>query len=131
MKDPQRKWHRGKHVVSQAQDECTVGAWIYAKSPVSSVCTGFCPSALSRHEIHTDHINNQANNPVTGKVLEILQDESGTYSFVVIDVFQVHAIQHEYFGMPILSRRMSEVSLLVVPAKVNNSNNHFFTAETD
>lgn len=94
MKDLQRKWHRGKHVVSHAQDECTVGAWIYAKSPVSS-----------------------ADNPVTGKVLEILQDESGTLSFVVIDVFQVHAIRHEYFGVPILSRRMSEVSLLVVPAK--------------
>lgn len=55
---------------------------------------------------------------MTGKILEILQDEGGTMSFVVIDIFQVSAIRHEYFGMPILSRRLDEITLLVVPAKV-------------
>ena len=55
---------------------------------------------------------------MTGKILEILQDEGGTMSFVVVDIFQVSAIRHEYFGMPVLSRRLNETTLLVVPAKV-------------
>ena len=54
---------------------------------------------------------------MTGKILEILQDEGGTMSYIVIDIFQVSAIQHEYFGMPILSQWL-EITLLVIPAKV-------------
>jgi hypothetical protein len=28
-------WHRGKYVVAESQDQCKVGAWVYAKSPFS------------------------------------------------------------------------------------------------
>jgi hypothetical protein len=55
---------------------------------------------------------------VTGKILEILQNEGGTMSFVVVDIFHVSAIRHEYFGMPILSQRLDETTFLVIPAKV-------------
>jgi len=30
-------WYRCTHVVSQAQDKCTIGSWVFAKSPFSSV----------------------------------------------------------------------------------------------
>jgi len=56
--------------------------------------------------------------PVTGKILEILQDEHETMAFVVVDIFQVSALRHEYFGMPILSRRLDETTVLIIPAKV-------------
>ena len=56
---------------------------------------------------------------MTGKILEILQDEGGTMSFVVVDIFQVSATRHDYFGMPVLSRRLDETTLLVIPAKVS------------
>lgn len=28
-------WHRGKYVVAESQDQCKIGAWVYAKSPFS------------------------------------------------------------------------------------------------
>jgi len=55
---------------------------------------------------------------VTGKILEILQNERETMAFIVVDIFQVSAVRHEYFGMPTLSRRLGETTLLVIPAKV-------------
>jgi hypothetical protein len=61
----------------------------------------------------------QTASPVTGKILEILQDESERMAFVVVDIFQVSALRHEYFGMPSLSRRSGEITLLVIPAKVS------------
>ena len=45
----------------------------------------------------------QTKSLVTGKILEILQDVSGIMSFIIIDLFQVSAIQHNFFGMPVLS----------------------------
>ena|SRR5271156_1630495 len=37
MKNPEVRWYHGKNVLSQAEDECAVGTWIFAKSPFSSV----------------------------------------------------------------------------------------------
>ncbi|KAF8164710.1 hypothetical protein B0H34DRAFT_670737 [Crassisporium funariophilum] len=54
--------------------------------------------------------------PITGKILEILQDEDTAMAFVVFDVFQVSAVRHKYFGMPVLSRRLDKPTLLVIPA---------------
>ena len=61
----------------------------------------------------------QTKPPVTGKILEILQDVSGVMSFIVINLFQVSALQHEYFWMPVLSQWLDETMLLIVPVKVS------------
>jgi len=37
---------------------------------------------------------------------------------VILDVFEVAAVRHEVFGMPILKRRLNEKRILVVPATV-------------
>jgi hypothetical protein len=37
MRNPEVRWYRGKHVLSQAEDECAVGTWIFAQSPFSLV----------------------------------------------------------------------------------------------
>jgi len=33
--NPNTLWYRGKYVVAQSQDLCKVGAWVYARSPLS------------------------------------------------------------------------------------------------
>jgi hypothetical protein len=58
-------------------------------------------------------------NPITGRILEILQDTSGKISLIILDVFQVAAVRHEVFGMPLLKRRLNEKRILVVPATVS------------
>lgn len=37
MRNPEVRWYHGKHVISQAEDACAVGTWIFARSPFSSV----------------------------------------------------------------------------------------------
>src|ERR1700678_669045 len=37
MQNPELRWYRGKNVLPQAEDECAVGTWIFARSPFSSV----------------------------------------------------------------------------------------------
>lgn len=34
VKNMDLHWNRGKHVVSSSQDICTVGSWVYARSPI-------------------------------------------------------------------------------------------------
>jgi hypothetical protein len=58
-------------------------------------------------------------NPITGHILKILQDTSGKISFIILDVFQVAAVQHEVFGMPILKCHLNKKRILVVPAVVS------------
>lgn len=58
--------------------------------------------------------------PIMGQIKEILQDISAENSFVLLDIFQVNATRHEFFGMPILSRRLDEVSLVLVQSKVTS-----------
>lgn len=41
MQNPEVRWHRGKHVISHADDECVIGTWIFAQSPFSSVRNPF------------------------------------------------------------------------------------------
>jgi len=56
--------------------------------------------------------------PITGQIKEILQDTSAENSFVLLDIFQVNATRHEFFGMPILSCRLDKVSLVLIQSKV-------------
>jgi len=57
--------------------------------------------------------------PITGRIIDILQDTSGKASLIVIDVFQVAAVCHEMFGTPILKHRLNEKRVLVIPATVS------------
>jgi len=56
--------------------------------------------------------------PITGQIKEIIQDVSTQESFALLDVFHVSMVRHELFGMPILSRRLDEASLVLVRSKV-------------
>jgi len=57
--------------------------------------------------------------PITGQIKEILQDINAENSkLVLLDIFQVNEMRHEFFGMPILSRRLDEVSLVLIQSKV-------------
>ena len=56
--------------------------------------------------------------PVTGKIIEIIQDSTEQHSFVVIDIFQLAATRHEVFGVLVLVRRQDEGTTVVVTAKV-------------
>ncbi|KAF8148420.1 hypothetical protein B0H34DRAFT_778280 [Crassisporium funariophilum] len=88
-------WSRCKYVVAKSQDRCTVGSWVFAKSPLSA----------------------GSDAPVPGRIVEILQDSIRTSNaFVVIDVFRAAATRDEVFGMPVLSRPFDETCLHVVPA---------------
>lgn len=51
---------------------------------------------MSFNVVYLDH--------TTGDGENMLQDEHETMAFVVVDIFQVSALRHKYFGMPILSR---------------------------
>lgn len=62
----------------------------------------------------------QNSTAIMGRVIDILQDTSGTTSLIVLDVFQVAAVCHELFGMPILKRQLNEKTVLIVPATVSD-----------
>jgi hypothetical protein len=54
---------------------------------------------------------------IPGRISDILVDGAGVV-LVVLEPFQVLASRDEMYGMPILVRRDSEVTFLIVPAKV-------------
>jgi hypothetical protein len=54
---------------------------------------------------------------IPGRISDILVDGAGVV-LVVLEPFQVLASWDEMYGMPILVRRDSEVTFLIVPAKV-------------
>jgi len=64
--------------------------------------------------------------PITGCINDILQDTGGKTSLIILDVFQVAAVCHEVFGMPILKRRLNERTVLVVPATVSNYKVYYY-----
>lgn len=69
---------------------------------------------------------------MTGRILEILQAAaSPELSFVVIDVFSVAVTRHELFGMPMLMRRLDEMTTLAVRANVRLSWHRTTVSVTD
>ncbi|KAF5379419.1 hypothetical protein D9615_006531 [Tricholomella constricta] len=88
-----RTWRKCKYVVAQSEDQCVVGSWVFAKSPLVANGT-----------------------PIPGQIIEILQDSSCSSALVVIDVFRVGSARDELFGMPVLSRPFSEMRRHVVGA---------------
>jgi len=114
-------WYAGKLVTSKANDKCTTGAWVFARSPysVSLQCLQCLVTILNRKPKSSTTLP-----PVTGKIVEIIQDKAGQHSLVVLDVFQVAATRHEVFGMPILMRRQDETMTTIVLSKVRK-NGHY------
>ena len=111
MTEKTKKWHRGKHVISQAQGECAVSSWVLAKSP-------FLVSLLTPTSESLLMLIQETEPPITGQIKEIIQDVSTKESFALLDVFQVSMVRHELFGMPILSCWLDKVSLVLVQSKV-------------
>ncbi|KAJ7820467.1 hypothetical protein B0H14DRAFT_3735670 [Mycena olivaceomarginata] len=83
-------WFPCRQVISAALDECKVGSWVFVKSP------------LTKDVLITGRINNILENMAAAAV-------------IVLDHFQVSQERHEIFGMPVLMRRQSERSLMIIP----------------
>ncbi|KAF8066040.1 hypothetical protein FPV67DRAFT_1653670 [Lyophyllum atratum] len=79
------QWGRCKYIIAKSQDRCTVGSWVFARSPLS-----------------------EGNTPAPGRIVEILENTTRTSALVVIDVFRVASTRDEVFGMPVLSRAFNE-----------------------
>ncbi|KAJ7202121.1 hypothetical protein GGX14DRAFT_571015 [Mycena pura] len=83
-------WFPCRQVISAAHDECKIGSWVFVKSPITAKV-------------------------ITGRIHNILEDPKAS-AIIILDVFQVSEERHEIFGMPTLTRRQSETSLVIVPA---------------
>lgn len=57
---------------------------------------------------------------MTGRIIEILANDTQTSAVVVVDIFQVTAERHEIFDMPVLVRRYSERESQIICAKVSH-----------
>ncbi|KAJ7854678.1 hypothetical protein B0H14DRAFT_3085480 [Mycena olivaceomarginata] len=82
-------WFPCRQVISAALDECKIESWVFVKSPI-------CDELI------------------TGRINNILEDINGL-AIIVLDKFQVSTERHEIFGMPVLTRRQSERTLIIVP----------------
>ncbi|KAJ7661125.1 hypothetical protein B0H17DRAFT_1163038 [Mycena rosella] len=90
---PVSLWRKCVHVISESLDECLVGSWVIARSPM--------PGDTS---------------PISGRISDILADTTGMV-LIVLDLFQVLSSRDEVYGMPVLERRHAEVQFSIVPAK--------------
>ncbi|KAJ7792158.1 hypothetical protein B0H14DRAFT_3160454 [Mycena olivaceomarginata] len=82
-------WFACRQVISAALDECKIGSWVFVRSPIT-------------------------NELITGRINNILEDPEAS-PIIILDHFQVSQERHEIFGMPVLTRRQSERSLIIVP----------------
>ncbi|KAJ6632334.1 hypothetical protein B0H10DRAFT_1901754 [Mycena sp. CBHHK59/15] len=92
-------WFACRQVIAASLDECINGSWVFAKSPITGKL-------------------------VAGRIDNILEDGKGS-AVIILDVFQVSDQRHERLGMPILTRRQSETTYLIVPALANEQDIRF------
>ncbi|KAJ7693871.1 hypothetical protein B0H17DRAFT_1132256 [Mycena rosella] len=90
---PVSLWRKCVHVISESLDECLVGSWVIARSPM--------PGDTS---------------PISGRISDILANTTGMV-LIVLDLFQVLSSRDEVYGMPVLERRHAEVQFSIFPAK--------------
>ncbi|KAJ7476349.1 hypothetical protein B0H11DRAFT_1727263 [Mycena galericulata] len=88
--DLSSSWFPCHQVISASLDECNNGSWVFAKSPITG-------------------------DLITGRINAILEDGNGV-AVIILDVFHVTDSRHDIFGMPVLVRRQSETTFLIVPA---------------
>ncbi|KAJ7773784.1 hypothetical protein B0H14DRAFT_2538938 [Mycena olivaceomarginata] len=105
---PRSVWRKCKFVVSESLDECFIDSWVFSKSPMAEVSRSTRQIVLFFKFIK--------DLTIPGRISDILVDGAGVV-LVVLEPFQVLASRDEMYGMPILVRRDSEVTFLIVPAK--------------
>ncbi|KAJ7474552.1 hypothetical protein B0H11DRAFT_2428920, partial [Mycena galericulata] len=72
---------------------CFVNSWVFAKSPMA-----------------------EDSSTISGRISDILVDSTGVV-VAVLEKFQILSCRDEVYGMPVLVRRDSEATYLIVPAK--------------
>ncbi|KAF8145504.1 hypothetical protein K438DRAFT_2097776 [Mycena galopus ATCC 62051] len=98
---PVSEWYRCQSIVSQSQEACHRDSWVIASG------------LLSRDE------------PVAGKIVEILQQINGTGAIVILEHYAVQPKRHEVYNMPFMSPRRCEeaVYLILNPENIKFSFN--------
>ncbi|KAJ6588551.1 hypothetical protein B0H19DRAFT_1013424 [Mycena capillaripes] len=94
MYTPKSMWNKCSYVISESLDECLVDSWVFATSPTAA-----------------------DSSTVAGRISDILVDSANLVVLVVLERFQVLSAWDKTFGMPVLTRRDSEVTYSIVPAK--------------
>ncbi|KAJ7143643.1 hypothetical protein C8R46DRAFT_1012076 [Mycena filopes] len=85
-------WTRCSSVVGESLDQCFIGSWIFAQSPIV------------------------ANSTISGRISDMLSNDGGL-TIVVVETFQVLNTRDDVFGMPVLVRRDGETTYAIIPAK--------------
>ncbi|KAJ7840156.1 hypothetical protein B0H14DRAFT_2360803, partial [Mycena olivaceomarginata] len=85
-------WFKCKSIVSRSLDECVLGSWVFAQSSIDE------------------------KNTVSGRIADILLDTEHR-SLVILELFQVPRDRDSIFGMPVLVRRDSETSYMLIPGE--------------
>ncbi|KAJ7501284.1 hypothetical protein B0H11DRAFT_2373359 [Mycena galericulata] len=93
MYSPDSEWKKCVYVVSESLDECFVDSWVFAKSPTAA-----------------------DSSPICGRISDILTNSAGVV-VAILEPFQILSRRDETYGMPVLVRRDSEVTFIIVPAK--------------
>ncbi|KAJ7433313.1 hypothetical protein B0H11DRAFT_2165040 [Mycena galericulata] len=93
MYSPDSEWKKCVYVVSESLGECFVDSWVFAKSPTAA-----------------------DSSPICGRISDILTNSAGVV-VAILEPFQILSRRDETYGMPVLVRRDSEVTFLIVPAK--------------
>ncbi|KAJ7919514.1 hypothetical protein B0H13DRAFT_1868436 [Mycena leptocephala] len=93
MYTPESMWNKCSYVISGSLDECMVSSWVFAASPTAA-------------DLST----------IAGRISDILTD-SASPVLAVLEQFLVLSVRDKIFGMPVLTRRDSEVTYSIVPAK--------------
>jgi hypothetical protein len=107
-------WKKCKHVVSESLDECFVGSWAFAQSATddSEVRQSLIYIIVFVLNLH------QHSAVISGRITEILCAVSDLSVVVLLEVFQVLSSRDPVYGMPVLVRRNSETTLMIIPSKV-------------
>jgi len=122
QEDSKLSWYRGKYVIARSDDQCKNGAWVYATSPFTVGFIFFnCRNLLTISRLTLHKTTEHSQPPITGQIIEILQDTTARRSLVVLDTFQVAANRHDIFGMPVLLRPLNEKRLIIVPATASGT----------
>ncbi|THU89472.1 hypothetical protein K435DRAFT_821397 [Dendrothele bispora CBS 962.96] len=100
--DMESIWYIGAKLVSQSLDDCPLGAWVAAKSPV--------------HE-----------QPVLGRVNCIFEQATAkeVQRIAVLELFHLSSSRHQVLGMPVLNRRHDEESYIIVQTKERQESDNF------
>ncbi|EPQ55871.1 hypothetical protein GLOTRDRAFT_105784 [Gloeophyllum trabeum ATCC 11539] len=89
------KWLPCKYVVSKTHEACGCGTWVVAESPIADP-----PERM------------------IGRIVEILKDEGSDEIATTLERFDIGQTRDAIFGMPTLSRRCGEPTLIVVSASM-------------